>query len=196
MDTLHSMIKPHFERLRSTEHLEFEMRLGKSNKGYFDSNVGEEVFNRILGALDKYQGWEDRTHEETSVYYLGNIRTIIDEQTEEVTHMEKIPLQKGDLVLEGRPLDVRYSFAQEKSCEPPPEGSTMEFVRTKNRQSFLRKNLRIDMTRVGGSGEDPDEEEDTRYEIELEVVDPKRVEHDWELYNIIHKVQDLLNILV
>ena len=34
------------------------MRLGKINRGSFDTNVGQQMFEKVLAGLKKYQGWE------------------------------------------------------------------------------------------------------------------------------------------
>ncbi len=71
----------------------------------------------------------------------------------------------------------------------------MDRKRTKNRVSFLRKNLSIDMTISSGDTEDMDSENDTCYQIELEIVKLDLVSTRDELFNIIHKINDLFNLL-
>jgi hypothetical protein len=194
METLFKQVKPHFDRHKMTTNAEFELRLGKMNNKMFDTNVGKDTFSRILRALEKYKEWERVTETHNSVFYKGNTRVIVDEKTDDTQCMVKTPIVKENLVLEGRPLDVRFALSTEEPCEQNDD-DVMDFVRIKKRKSFLRKNLTIDMTRVSGQSEDPDDEEDERYEIELEIVDPKHVRDDNELYNIIHKVHNILEVL-
>jgi hypothetical protein len=71
----------------------------------------------------------------------------------------------------------------------------MDMKKTKRRMSFIRKNLSIDMTVVEGDVEDLDTEDPNSYQVELEIIDPSLVKDDNELFNILHKVKDLFNIL-
>ena len=41
----------------------------------------------------------------------------------------------------------------------------------------------------------PDDEEGERFEVELEIIDPQKVENNDQLYNIIHKVHNILEVL-
>ena len=71
----------------------------------------------------------------------------------------------------------------------------MDSVRYKKRISFIRKNLSIDMTVVTGDPTDLDCEDESQYQIELEIIDPTKVKDDIELYNIIYKIFDILKII-
>ena len=51
------------------------------------------------------------------------------------------------------------------------------------------------MTCVTGDVEDMDMEDPNSYQVELEIINPKLVENDNCLFNILHKVKDLFNIL-
>ena len=59
----------------------------------------------------------------------------------------------------------------------------------------MRKNLSIDVSMIKGTPDDPDCDEDTQYQIELEIIDPKLVVDDNILFPIVHKVFDLMNCL-
>ena len=194
METLFNLVKPHFDRHQGTVNVEFELRLGKVNNKMFDTNVGEETFFRIMEALEKYGAWEDVKKSHTSVYYKDSTRIIVDEDTDETVAMIKKPIIKENLVLEGRPLDVRFAVSTENTIEDA-DADVMDFVRVKKRTSYIRKNLSIDMTIVSGQSDDPDDENEHRYEIEMEIIDPQRVHNDNDLYNIIHKVQNILEVL-
>jgi hypothetical protein len=51
------------------------------------------------------------------------------------------------------------------------------------------------MTVVTGDMEDMDTEDPNVYQIEMEIINPKLVKDDNELFNILHKARDLFNIL-
>jgi hypothetical protein len=65
-------------------------------------------------------------------------------------------------------------------------------VRQRTRESFLRKNVVIDMTIVSGDPTDLDSETDTEYQIEIEIFDPREVEN---FYNVVYKIQNILDII-
>lgn len=193
MDTLFNEVKSHFNKYQNDDGIEFEIRIGRMNNNMFDTNVGKPVFDKILRALEKYTEWEEVKETSQSVYYKDNIRVTVDDDTEESVCIKKIPIIKETLVLEGRPLDVRFAVSHEEPYEQS-EDEVMDFVRTKKRKSFVRKNLSIDMTVVGGQPDDMDCEEPESYQIELEIINPLKVKNENELYNIIHKVHNILEV--
>lgn len=196
MDTVFETINTIFFQNQNLDNTEFEFRFGKINDRYFDTNVGEEIFHKILRGLEKYQGWEDVQQIKTSVYSKDDIRMIINEETEEESYMKKKNIFKNNYNLSEKKLDFRFAL----STETPLHGldtdeQIMDTVRTKNRTSFIRKNLSIDMTIVTGDPTDLDCEEEARYEIELEIINAKNVKDHNELYNIVHKIFDVLKIV-
>lgn len=186
--------KPLVEANKTKKHVELEMRLGKMNGKIFDTNVGEEIFSKVLRALKKYQQWESVKESESTVYYKNNTRMTIDEETEEMSCVTKEKINIVDHKLLGKPLDVRFAVSLEKPATYNEE-EVMDHVRHKKRISFLRKNLSIDMTVVTGDPDDLDDESEASYEIELEIVNPKLLVDDDTLYNIIHKVECLMKTI-
>lgn len=193
METLFNKVKPHFNAHKENNHVEFELRLGRMNGKMFDTDVGKDTFDKIFRALKKYEGWEDIKESSLSVYYKDKLRVTVDEDNDNTDIVNKIPIVKETLRLEGRPLDVRFAASREEPTEQSDE--VMDFMRTKKRTSFVRKNLSIDMTIVSGQPEDMDCEEPQSYQVELEIIDPKKVSNDNDLYNIVHKVQNVLEVL-
>jgi hypothetical protein len=186
-------VQPIFQKFKSQKYTEFEFRLGKINRGTFDTNVGKEVFDRILEGLKMYKGWESVKEKSDVAYYNENIRLLIDDDTEESVQVVKENLFKSNYSLTSRPLDVRFSVAK----ETPFEKSDIEFTMAKQRKrfSFVRKNLSIDLTIVSGNPADLDSEEQESYQVEFEIIDPSKVNNDDTLYNIIYKVNDVLDLL-
>ncbi len=195
MDNLFQLIKPHFLNSQNLPFLEVEFRLGKINGKHFDTNVGEFTFNKIFESLKNFNGWENVIKSETTSYFVGNRRMDIDENTEETKSFIKKRITKLDHVIPGQPLDVRFSTAREDPIGDLNCEEEMDFMRCKNRTSFIRKNLSIDMTIVTAEPDDLDDESENFYEIELEIIDPKKVKNDVELYNIIYKIFDVLKII-
>ena len=189
-------VKPIFDKYRNEEHVEFEIRVGKFNCGTFDTDVGKVGFENILEGLKKYDGWERVVNRSEEVFYrkTDNLRISIDEDTSEEKIVKKDKVHNEDFgKLINAPYDIRFGVSIEHPIEDY-EGE-MDMKKTKRRMSFIRKNLSIDMTIVQGDVEDLDTEDPNTYQIELEIIDPKLVKDDNELFNILHKVKDLFNIL-
>ena len=187
--------KPLLDSHKSRKHVEFEMRLGKINNNMFDTNVGEKVFNKVLGALKVYKDWESVKETTSSVYYKGSNRMTINEDTEEVTTVKKQKLQVVDQYLKDRPFDVRFCVSEEIPLEADLGDEVMDHVRHKKRVSFVRKNLSIDMTVVSGDPDDLDDENEESYEIELEIIDPTKVNDNDTFYNMLYKVECILKTI-
>jgi hypothetical protein len=188
-------ILPLFRKHVSLPNLEMEIRLGRRNGNYFDTNVGKDTYETVMTALKKYTGWESTTSENTEVFLKGDIRMIINEGQDIQSVHRKVSVEKADLVLKDRPLDARVSFAQEIPVPDFDTDSEMEGVRGRERHSFVRKNLRIDCTVVNCGDADPDSEEETSYQVEMEIVDVNDVANDTELFNIVYKLQDILDVI-
>jgi len=187
-------IETPFKQNQHEKNIEFEMRIGKINTGSFDTNVGESNFNKIINGLKKYKAWEDVVETNTSVYYKDNTRTSLNEETEESVSIFKNNIVKQNFNIENKSYDVRFAVSKEIPVELN-EDDDMDSVRYKKRISFIRKNLSIDMTVVTGDPTDLDCEDESQYQIELEIIDPTKVKDDIELYNIIYKIFDILKII-
>ena len=191
---LFNNVETSFQKNQNEKNIEFEMRLGKINVGKFDTNVGEDNFNKILKGLRKYKEWENIVETNTSVYYKENARTSINEDTEESVSICKKNIVKKNFNIENKPYDVRFSVSKEIPIEIQ-DGDTCDSVRSKKRISFIRKNLSIDMTVVTGDPVDIDCEDEAEFQVELEIVDPTKVKNSDELYNIVYKIFDVLKII-
>ena len=194
--TLFESIKPLFEQHKNDEHVEFEFRLGKFNCGTFDTDVGKQRFELVLDGLRQYTGWEQIVSINEEVFYResDNLRISIDSTTgdEKIVKKERVHNEDFDK-LRGAPYDVRFGISKETPIEDY-EGE-MDKKKNKYRLSFIRKNLSIDMTIINGDVEDMDTEDPNRYQIEFEIIDPKLVTDDNTLFNIVHKIKDVFNIL-
>ena len=194
--TIFDKVKPLFDKHKDEDHVEFEIRAGKFNCGTFDTNVGQVDFDKIMKGLQNYDGWERvvTTHEEVYYQEKDNLRISIDEQTsdEKIVRKERLHNENFEK-LDNSPFDIRFSVSKETPLDD--YDGEMDKKKTKRRISFIRKNLSIDMTCVTGDVEDMDMEDPNSYQVELEIINPKLVENDNCLFNILHKVKDLFNIL-
>lgn len=192
-DKVHS----HIEKHKNDEHIEIEMRLGKFNGKMFDTNVGKDAFDKIMTGLQKYKQWEQVVLSDQEVFYRerDNTRITVDDNTGDETIVQKERIKNEDFKkIKNSPYDLRISISKELPIEDI-EDREMDKKKTKTRVSFIRKNLSIDMTKCTGDMHDMDAEDPVTYQIELEIIDPSRIHDKDELFNIIHKVKDVINIL-
>lgn len=183
---------PVFDSHKDEEHIEVEMRLGKYNGSFFDTNVGKEAFEKVLEGLRKFVAWENIQTSTCDIFYSdkNGIRITSNHDTGEQKMIQKINVVKEDFT--GTPTDLRFSVAR----EIPTWGEyEMDRKRTKTRHSFIRKNLSIDMTISSGDNVDMDSEEECSYQIEFEIVKPQDVKSRDEFFNIVHKVNDLSKLI-
>jgi hypothetical protein len=192
MDALFSKWEPIINAHKFSPMTEIEMRLGRRASSGFDTNVGKDTFAKVLRALQKYQGWEDTKHSNATIYYFpGNKRLSVNEETDEQVGQIKKRVTVDDIELGSEPFDIRLGVSTEVPFEYDGEETSTQ-QKTKERWSFVRKNLSIDMSIVKGNPDDKDVDDDTTYQIELEIVDPSQVKTRDELFNILHKIFDLL----
>jgi hypothetical protein len=191
------VVKPLFDKYQNEEYIEMEFRVGKFNGTFFDTNVGEKNYKSILDGLYKYNGWESINSGTSEVYFRSEDKTrlTIDESTGDETIVRKESVRKEDFKQSGEiPYDIRFGISRETPIEDDGN-STFTSKKIKHRTSFIRKNLSIDMTVCTGTMEDMDSEESTVYQIEFEIIDPRKVENLDTLFNIIHKIKNSFNIL-
>jgi len=192
MDALFAKWQPIIESYKSNPNTEIEFRFGRRASTGFDTNVGLETFKKLLASLEKYTEWESSKHETCTVYYFeGNKRVCINEETDEQVGQIKKRVKVDDFSIEGHQYDVRLGISTEEPFEYDGEETSTE-QKTRERWSFVRKNLSIDLSIVKGTPEDKDCDEDTSYQVEMEIIDPANVQTRNQLYNILYKVFDLL----
>ena len=183
------------ETHNNIENTEIEIRFGRGSTRGFDTNVGQETFKKVLQALTKYEGWESTNHSEVTVYYFdGGKRLSVNEQTDEQIGEIKTRVAVDDFQLPNAPLDVRLGISTEVPFEYDGEETSTE-QKTKERWSFVRKNLSIDMTIITGTPDDKDSDDDKTYQIEMEIIDPSQIQNKIELFNLLYKVFDLMKLL-
>jgi len=185
------MIEAH----KASENTEIEIRFGRRSGTKFDTNVGQPTFKKVLQALTRYEGWESTDHSEVTVYYFeGGKRLSVNEQTEEQKGEIKTRVTVDDFQLPNEPLDVRLGVSTEVPFEYDGEETSTE-QKTKERWSFVRKNLSIDVTIITGNPDDKDSDDDKTYQIEMEIIDPSQIQNKIELFNLLYKVFDIMKLL-
>ena len=193
------MAKPLFDKWaqviethKNIENTEIEIRFGRRAGTKFDTNVGQSTFDKVMRALNTYEGWESKNHSEVTVYYFdGGKRLSVNEATDEQIGQIKTRVAVDDIELQGHPMDVRLGISKEIPFEYDGEETSTE-QKTKERWSFVRKNLSIDMTIITGTPDDKDSDDDKTYQIELEILKPSQIQNKIELFNLLYKVFDIM----
>lgn len=183
-------------RHAGTEHIEIEMRLGViDSRGHFDTNIGKERWYKIHGALEAYNDWSSKCMRRSDTVFMSgdSVRVIVDEKTSARDVHIKKRVKTIDVKLTEYPLDVRFSIATEEPCELGD--NEVRLMRRRERSSFSRKNVCIDMTISTEEVADIDAETDTSYQVELEVIDPLKLRDTKDIKNITHKIFCLLDTL-
>lgn len=174
-------------------HVEIEFRIGKKNRNMFDSNVGEKLFQTVKRRLERFTGWDKVSKTEDEVYYWNNnVRCVYNEHTGTSVCVKKEKKAVHDIPKS--PLDIRLSISTETPVKQPDDEATRNVIR--KRTSFIRKNVSIDLTEIHGNTGDIDEEQKVMYQIEIEIIDPKKLQSIFDVYTAIWKITNVLNICV
>ena len=165
--------------------------------GFLTPTLGRKCSTNSNIPLDKYKGWESATEKEYEIYSTNNGRRTIIEEDDTRSHEYKKKIDKIDFSDHRFPFDIRMGISSEI---PIPEDELNEEdvfddVKTKKRFSYLRKGLRIDISIVRGNPDDLDDENDTAYQVEFEIVEPVKASSRDALYNHIYKIKDLFKCL-
>jgi hypothetical protein len=182
---------------KSKNNVEIEFRLGKKNGNVFDTNVGKKKYHDALHSLKQYKNWESIKERHQVLYYglRKGLRIVYDEDTDEQECVTKHRAAHIDQILNGWSMDIRTSACIEIPSTYDPEKDSFPNVKKRNRTSFIRKGLSIDVSEIIGSSADKDQENNIEYQIEFEIIDPGSLVDDNQVFNHYHKIFDLLKCL-
>jgi len=183
-------VKPHLLK----PHVEIEFRLGKKNGNLFDTNIGKSNYDKLLRRLSRYPAW-DQVKKQNAVVYYGlrrGLRIVYDEDTDDQTVVYKHKLDALDIPLEGLPVDVRIGVALETPATYDTEKDKFPTEKKRQRISFIRKGLSIDLSIIQNM--DRDSEEEFVYQLELEILKPETCD-ERKFTNHFHKVFDVLKLI-
>jgi len=117
VESILKKVEAAFDANKDDPSIEVEMRLGKFNGSMFDTNVGKEVFERLLHGLEQYDGWQDVKTSSSEVFYRerDSVRMTIDDETGDQTIIQKRSMFKEDIKkVKNAPFD-NASFAAPSS---------------------------------------------------------------------------------
>jgi hypothetical protein len=183
-------VKPHLLK----PHVEIEFRLGKKNGNLFDTNIGKSNYDKLFRRLSRYHAW-DQVKKQNAVVYYGlrkGLRIVYDEDTDDQTVVYKHKLDTLDIPLEGLPVDVRIGVALETPATYDTEKDKFPTEKKRQRVSFIRKGLSIDLSIIQNM--DRDSEEEFVYQLELEILKPETCD-EIKFTNHFHKVFDVLKLI-
>ena len=155
-------------------HLEIEARLGyfdlddDGNLSLpFDSDVGQEWFNKIMKALEKET--LDVKRSTTTDYSLGSCRMTVDSSGAR-SAMKKKTMEHSNFTYKNSPFDTRVAFSQEEPMAVKDFSKMAKqqtpTVRKKIRTSFHTNHWKYELTRVEFTNNTVDE---ARHEVEIEA---------------------------
>lgn len=194
MEVMYATFAPIVSNFLKSPNHEIEFRLGKMNRGKFDTNVGVDVYNNVIRGLGSYTGWEEVKRSNDTIYYGKNDRrAIFNNTTEQIVRCIKKRVRVVDHSMD--PFDVRLGISTEVPYEPSEDEEEFEHTRNRIRHSFIRKNLSIDVSMITGTPDDIDDEQTTTYQIEMEIIKPEEVKSEQELFNIMYKISDVMKII-
>lgn len=171
--------------------IEMEIRLGRKHmNGIFDTNIPQAQWASVKNGLDKYTGWEMTDHQKFTVFRgKRGVRLTEELDTNERICVRKITRENNDFQLEG--WCVRFGVSVEKPIKEAEQPDEWDDVLEKERWSYVRKNLRIDLTVIKPSDMDAEE---PMHQIELELLPPYTEDRD-ALFNQMYKVFDILKLI-
>ena len=188
---------PIIEKYKNNEHIELELRLGKFNGSMFDTNVGKQIFEKLQTGFTKYPGWDKVICEEHEVFYRDSdgLRISTDQATGDETIIRKERVLNKDFKMGSNiPFDIRFSVSKEIPVSDDVNRD-MDKKKIKQRLSFIRKNVTIDITIVTGDTHDLDSEDPMSYQVEFEIINPYNVTSKDDLFKILHKINDVFIML-
>ena len=134
---------------------------------------------------------------EHDVFYRDsdNVRISTDQATGDEEVVKKDRIMNHDFKrMSNTPFDIRYSVSIETPL-PDIADREMDKKKTKQRVSYIRKNLSIDLTIITGDTSDMDAEDPVTYQIEFEIIDASRVNTKDDVFKLMHKINDVFIML-
>ena len=161
---------------------EVEVRFGFMNQRFFDTNIKQQLFQKIVNYLRmKKKGfWEGGIEESITTDYYGqdHVRTTVDHKTGTSFSITKQKVANFDFLLTNTPFDMRIAVNEERPLPLGYQPNNLNFssIRTKERVSFLSTDFRVDATTVSNQKR---QYEPKQYQIEIELMYPKHCDECW-----------------
>lgn len=171
IDQIVEIVAEELSKYDNLDSIELEARLGIYDES-FDPNIGEEHYNTILGMLDSFDGWLEKSKIKCIDKYNKNLRLTTYEYLDETKEkepkcIEKVKLKNFTFVTENLPFDFRISISREISVPVSKFNNKKKdlYQRVKTRDSRIFQNASFDLTIVE-TKEDSNIIQSFEYEIE------------------------------
>lgn len=177
--------------------LEVEGRLGiyDAEEGYFDTNIGEEYYNKIKDLLESCNEWNNKENTKVTDYFSGPLRlSISNKGTQRCVEKKKIATYT--FVNEKGLLDLRITISTEipKKVSNFPDKKENLRNREKSRKTYQIGDYNFDLTQIITKDNPESNEADEYFEFEVEYnnIDDKIKTHDSPdiIWNILLKLLD------
>lgn len=189
------MVEKIYEVLKIYQNLdsiEIEGRLGiydfETKK--FDTNIGDENFDKIKNMLKTCDKWNSIDNTNTTDYFHNKLRMTVNKETSQRICIEKKKIATFTFVNENLPLDFRFTIAKEdpvKLSNFPIKGLQKLYSRTKLRESYIYKEYQYDLTKI--EQEDNDNIlESFEFEVEYKGDVDDKSNKKQIIFDIIHKL--------
>jgi len=174
-----------------TKGIEMEMRVGRTKpNGTFEAAVPQVQWDNVMRGLSSYDGWEMTDHIKYTTF-RGKRGVRLNEYHDSG---DRVCVRKTNMEKKDFPISTGHTIRFGASTEKPVKDVPVEFddILDRERWSFIRKNLRIDLTI---STPDDKDAEDPFYEIELEFLPPYSMDRDI-MFSMFYKVFDILGMMM
>ena len=182
--------------------VEIEARVGIINFNKFDSSVTPDVWNKICGVLEKWDGWVKKTSTRREIVINNDIKEnyrLVTDSSDNIQYSEKKErIDKKNFKCKHSPWDLRVAVAQEfklSNVFPINEEHPSTVKRIKNTKSFYHKFWRYDFSIVSQNYNGVSKEV---FEIEIELWNTKEAMHICPKYiaeDLMCKFTDIVNVI-
>lgn len=185
---------------------EFEVHFGscvfsRTEKQSFHSFVQEEEFYSMLKKFQELGGHKnlgcDVTKWEPSidVIFASGVRMRKNPNTGCGEFMKKQTIMKEDIRIKNSPLDIRFILKTETPCHYR-QNDEVVMVRARERIEIKIKNYSYCFTKVWSSRNFLElYKSKVRFEIEIEIINPKDASSSYLVQSLIMKAQDMLSFV-
>lgn len=146
------VVSEELSKYDNLDSIELEARLGifDQENNRFDSNIGEENYQKLEHMLASFGGWLNVEKSSTIDYFSNNLRLSQNKDTKEQKCIEKVRIKSFTFISENLPMDIRISISRENpvAVSKFPRARSKLKQRQKDRVSREFQNAVFDLTRV------------------------------------------------
>lgn len=190
-----NIFKDLIKKYKKLDNVEIELRIGQiQDESFIPGLNSNEFYEKILEKLNSCKDFKKITNT-TEDIISGNYRKTIlfnNKRVAKQTTMEKVKIETHNLTYTETPYDIRISISKEVPKEEIKiKKDENSIVRKKQRNSFIYKDYRIDLTKVITTKNTVDT---TSYELEIELLNLKNDVSDvYRAHSALLLIRDCIN---